>query len=736
MPTGLPNAAALLQSMESKVFLAIEYLEIPPFHLVKEQFLIAYRDILQASRSSCIFLEVVSRPLLIIISVVSRYLFIILRVVAQHTIYHAILALKEAWRQLITASRWFIAYQKTLSTTTIYMEVAFIFMLIGLYAIRKYIQKKRYVERVTKWYQQKRANVVLKYNRVVDKVAQTSMILALLLPHLLYIFAMGTVKYFLPGVVRYFATKTLLCDLIKFYIPFARTISTLHQWRSFDLLSVVGSNSEDCAEQSKSAKSGYLSIIRKKRDEKVKKSDGRTNCNDDKSEEDCNVRPRNSRTRFTNEHRLVFEDALNLLKYWIVVGILTAMLQTMKLLPIFGRILSNISFKQNSSRLPWKQKRLSWLNRVKPSAEFFQEMSLLFFIWLRLLPTSFTGTQKGDSIDILQAKTMKSKSDGMAHISSCPVDILYNFLSPAVAAIVSSQNNLMETVGTKNKGESGSIIKRAAAWCTKFLDVMVWTKLIRESSRNKIISTLTECSDLIPAMVTLLMPGYFTSYGVIYVQLVVPVANSSKSIRALSRAKTNADMLNKMNSISRFLQYWIIEEVMSWILSSFYPILVWIPLSQHFVLLLFTYAQLQVTTQYLYNIMESELVAFGILHAHSFHNVGDFNDTVTMKVFNSVAKRISYSVPSQESCDRKSYAKESSKTDIEPHQQDLNSANSNKEKSKGSDDKRAKLDKLQKHADDEGCKEKSEVVDGDVDKRALLDELQKQADDDDYVAVE
>jgi len=696
MPTGLPDAAALLQSIQSKFLLTIEYLQVPPFSLVKDQFFTAYKDVIQASHSSFVFLEVISRPLLILISLISRYLLIVMKIVAQHTIYHGILALKEAWRQLTTASRWFVAYQRTLSMTTIYMEIAFIFLLIGLYAIRKYIQKKRYVERASKWYQQKRTNAVLRYNSIVDKVAQTSMILALLLPHLLYLSATGIVKYFLPNVVRYFATKTLLCELIKFYIPFIRTISIVHKWRSFDLLPVKEGATDN---------SGYLSMIRKKPVGTSKKNDSGTIRQVGKNENDYNTKNQSTRTRLTDEHMQVFEDAMNLLKYWVVVAMLTAIIQTMKLMPIFGRILSNMNLKQNASSLPWKQKRLTWLNRIKPSAEFFQEISLLFFIWLRLLPTSFMGGKRGNSVDTIQEKSTNYKNGGkVAQFSSCPVDILYSFLSPAVVTMVSSQNILIEKVGMKNTNQSGSLVKSAAGWCTRFLDVMVWTKLISESSRNRIISTLTECSDLLPAMVTLLMPGYFTSYGVIYVQLVVPVANSSKSIAALNLAKANAEILCEMNVVSRFLQYWIVEEIISWILSSFYPILVWIPFNQHFVLLLFAYAQLQGATLYLYNLLESELVSFGILHAHSCHNAGDLNDTVTMKVLNSFAKRFP---SSQESCDGKNTNSESSKAD-----------------------------NVKSSGEDELQKQKSKSLDAELDKSLSLDHVRKGGEDDDYVSVE
>jgi hypothetical protein len=211
---------------------------------------------------------------------------------------------------------------------------------------------------------------------------------------------------------------------------------------------------------------------------------------------------------------------------------------------------------------------------------------------------------------------------------------------------------MLEKVGSNQK-EGGSLMTRAAAWCNRLLDVMVWTKLISESSRNRITMVCSECSDLIPGILTLLMPGYFTSYGVIYVQLAVPLAHSSISVNAMNHPKTNTEILNKMHGVSRYLQYWILEKIMSWILSSFSPILVWVPFNRHFVLLLFAYVQLEGTTRCLYNILESDLVSFGILHAHSHCDVGNVHETVTMRVLTSFATRISNSLPSQNSIEEK-----------------------------------------------------------------------------------
>jgi len=349
----------------------------------------------------------------------------------------------------------------------------------------------------------------------------------------------------------------------------------------------------------------------------------------------------------------VVDKALQLLQYWVVYALMRAAAQTLMLLPVVSRLLSNIQLKeQKVSSLPWKQKKSTWLNRIKPSREVFQECKLLFFIWLRLLPTSLTSTSsvsnedKGvrDSVKDKVAALDKPKSRRSATIpfSNRPVNIIYEKLSPMIVSLVSSSSHLLQQSDGSESNKDGpqSFVSRGVAWCRSLLDVMVWTKMISEKTKGRIISTLVEWTDLLPAMVTLFTPSYFTNYGIIFVQLIVPSANSSQCHESLKGVKTNTETVKIMSVGLRYLKYWIIEGLLSWILSAFAPFLAWVPLSTHAILLMWAYAQNESIIHRLYNALEWDLIAFGLLKVHPHQEGVDFNDTVTMTVINSIAKRV------------------------------------------------------------------------------------------------
>jgi hypothetical protein len=144
-----------------------------------------------------------------------------------------------------------------------------------------------------------------------------------------------------------------------------------------------------------------------------------------------------------------------------------------------------------------------------------------------------------------------------------------------------------------------------------------------------------------PALLTIFMPSYFTNYGCIYAQYLVPSAASSQSYEQIRKKYlTNTEKVEIMFSISRYLKYWVIQGLVSSLLSAFTPILVWIPLSTHVTLLLWAYIQNENVTLQFYDALECDLVAFGLLHRHDRHEVIDVNDTVTMKVFQSIKSRV------------------------------------------------------------------------------------------------
>jgi len=191
----------------------------------------------------------------------------------------------------------------------------------------------------------------------------------------------------------------------------------------------------------------------------------------------------------------------------------------------------------------------------------------------------------------------------------------------------------------------------------------VWTKMISESTKNLIENTFSQSKSLLPGAITLMMPSYFTSYGVVYVRWVVPCANSSVAYDEFKKmgekniinhnGLIDGVWLDNSFVIIQYLQYWTIQVIVSSILSSFAPILAWVPFSTHMILLLWAYVQLEANTKKIYNLLEWELIAFGILQVDPslssdqgklsgsrIKKGADLKETMTMQLVNNIMKRV------------------------------------------------------------------------------------------------
>jgi len=745
MPTisGLPQLSNInfndsLQLTKESFHYAVEYLEIPPLYAVSGALKVATGDMVAASKSSFALVYLTTRPLAILTSLVSRYIWILLKIIAQHTVYHGLIAAKEALRQAKIATNWFIAFQKSLSTTALCLEGGFVVLCFGLYMLRRYIQKKKYAQRVKTWYTNKKAKAVMKYERFVEKVAKTSMLLALLLPHIIYVVGVSLIKYFMPQVVGYFSNQTILADVLGLYWPFVKSIHVIHKWRSFGLMEKVndaasivddknnngkGSGSEskkDGIDQANAATStrSIMNMFRRKKvsenyeaalREKSRSSSTKNNSKTSTDKRKVAV----AQIRLNDEQRQVGEEISELLQYWVVFALLLGMSKICMLLPLFGRFLSNMSLNKSASSLktPWGRRKISWLEKIKPSVEFFNECKLFFFVWVQVLPTSIVGSASTKRT----ASAINTKSDIKSRIvafekgdtkngktsvpfANRPIDILFQKLSPAVIALNSSTSRILDQIETDNPDNSKkqSFVVRCLTWCRTFLDVMVWTKLISEKTKRTIISTLSECSDLLVCLPTFFMPSYFTSYGIVYIHLIVPSANSVNCRNAYQKrpkSTTNTELVKMINRALRYLQYWVIQCILSWIISSFSPILSWIPFSTHIIFLVWAYFQLESVSNLIYDVFESELVAFGILkiHAHKDNSDNqsspDLNNTITMKLLKNLAKR----VPSATSEDNQISSK-SEKKDVDAKSQSGSDCDASKDANKTSEDQNEKKD--------------------------------------------
>jgi hypothetical protein len=423
---------------------------------------------------------------------------------------------------------------------------------------------------------------------MVERVSQTSLVLALLLPHLLYVTTMALLKYFVPNVVNYISAKTILSDVISFYYPLFRTLLAVHRWRGLSLTtrsrggaesSVAnatrsGKQQQDDTIQNTPASSSITTrtttsilntLVGKKSkvsDRYLKAAKNTRNTSNDSSSSPTSSAAQNLKTpqilettineRSHEDMEQAVQEISKLIQYWIVYALLCAIYQTCALLPIAGSILSSATTTTSSATMkrtyPWTRKgSTAWLGKIKPSAEFLYECQLFFYIWLLYLPTlqeekqvfhgkdSNNDTSKANDgkVDVRSkvrgfekraGSVQKRRKSKQAPFPSKPLDIFYDKLTPLAISLLASSTNLIQTKAggagsTTSVGDDSSeagrqtMILKSIAWSRSFLDVMVWTKLISERTKNRVVSTLIECAALLPALVTLGMPSYFTQYG-------------------------------------------------------------------------------------------------------------------------------------------------------------------------------------------------------------------------------
>ena len=139
----------------------IEYFQIPSLYECRTSATIAFQDSVSAVKSITQFLKLTTRPIFILLGLLSHTLYEILKVLAQCTVHHSYVAVREGCIS-------FVQFQKGLSRFAVLMEIGFVCLLILLYTIRRYIQKKKYVERSLRWYRRKR-NLVLMVRTFINK---------------------------------------------------------------------------------------------------------------------------------------------------------------------------------------------------------------------------------------------------------------------------------------------------------------------------------------------------------------------------------------------------------------------------------------------------------------------------------------------------------------------------------------------------------------------------------------
>jgi hypothetical protein len=281
------------------------------------------------------------------------------------------------------------------------------------------------------------------------------------------------------------------------------------------------------------------------------------------------------------------------LRYWYIYGFVHAVGLFCSMIPIFPRI-----FKLVLGRYP-----IFYL--------LTDEIKLLFFVWILGMEYFLR------NMTMTSATTTTNKADTSLLAEALPLTLMKRYVTPLLLQI---HEKVSEAVSEPKWNNSYiiSLVKRV-------LEAFVLIRVCSKETKDRLVHVAEELRVIAVPSITLFMPGMITQFGLLYVQYIVP---SSKSAQARS------DSVKLV-----YLEYWIIHCIVNGILAWFSNILWYIPFSTHLIYVLWCYLYMPKHIRQVYEIVEDELVAFGILKGNDFSSV-DVNRTKTAKLFNALTARL------------------------------------------------------------------------------------------------
>ena len=430
----------------------------------------------------------------------------------------------------------------------------------------------------------------------MDRISHTSLILAMILPHALFVSVGITLKVLFPSIVKWLATDTYAIFTLSQLYPWIWTVALLFQYRhglthgDVDIDANANANSEVQPTAAKKATASRKPLKEnlppkppssKSKKTAVPKPFPRTTPRTPKAASAVEM-PKTPVQRLLAAGRVdsysVEQEATYWLQYWTVYRLVTGSFRVIHLLPIVGSFASRMTMFQTTAA----------------------ELNLFFYLWIY-------------GMSYILTSTAMSEADLQRSYMVRPLPFLSKSLSPVVHKIFQTTSNLISPEAWT------SLVDKVKS----FLNIAVVVRLLSPSSQTRLLQWLEYAHPFLVPAITLLMPGFITEYGVLYVNTIVP---SARVVPTKSLAQT-------MDS----LQYWILHALLSGLLSWWSGLLWWIPFSTHAIFIL--WCHLQCTSDAYYNILERELQAFGLLPKGKV-NVVPVDQTITATMFRTLTKSL------------------------------------------------------------------------------------------------
>jgi len=565
-----PQCAWLQEEILPPAIVFWDRLGVPEWDIYSDAFQECATDAIQAMQSTGHLLYLTFRPPAILFGIIFQF-------VGQLLLQKGWTSLQKGAIQAKVAIVWFYSFQRSLSRNEILGELGMLALVVSLYYLRKWLKQQTYFERAVQKLREKKHQAVKEYTKAVHRIAQVSFLLAMTLPHLIYFGAWIAFKLSFPSVVKWLAYDTYTSDLLSVWYPLIATLWWIHEQRHPE---------RTHEEKGKSGRPALRELAntldkaaptakkqRKKRRQPKPTSSQQSGKNATKSRN--RYKDNESKVEQKPNAQLAESSTTYWLQYWGIYAIFQAFSQICSMVPVFGRLVARHPFFLSLAA----------------------ELKLLFFVWIFFME-KLLGITTGD---VFLAEAL-------------PLRLLHRHVVPFVLEL----DTVVSGVVTE---ETWNTVVQSKA--RRVVEVFVMLRFISEPFKECLLQILDEGRTLLLPAVTLLMPGFITQFGVVYVQYLVPSVKSSQS-------KGKAGEL-------LYLQYWTLHCILSGFLAWFSPILWLVPFSTHAIFLAWCHLTIPRTISEYYEILEMELVTFGILKGDS---VMAIHDTKTVQLLTAITRRL------------------------------------------------------------------------------------------------
>jgi hypothetical protein len=462
-----------------------------------------------------------------------------------------------------------------------------------------------------------------RYRSTVQRIATGSLLLAAMTPHALFASVIVGIKLLLPRAVTWLAKETSVTSLLSWWYPVLATITLLHQLSQEDNSNDdkdddkdIISNKNDTALAAEQKENNAPPKQRRKQTKTAKTSipkprtpffprtgpatddaDNIANKDDEDNERGKRRRRRSSfLTSATSTLRLHHHASANparevheWLQYWMVYAAVQALARLLYLLP--------------GSSLLYLVPGSAGYHTLLQQAGL--QLQLIFYVWIYVLP--YTVLPIPDLPDCRPLVFMTDYAIRPVILS------LHQSISGAISLAFWERH----VVGK----------------LTSISDALVLIRFLKRETADWWLHVIASFRQTAVPSVTLFMPGMVTNFGVWYVQYCVPLAVAATA----TATKDNNDNNDKQQQQQLLLQYWVLHALTQGVLEQCRSILWWIPLSTHFIFLLWCYWNLDVSVRQWYPAVQQELQAFGLLPGAECQ---EFTSTRTSRVLQMVLARL------------------------------------------------------------------------------------------------